>query len=226
MCVLWEALRAPSSLKSLELRQKGRTWYILLGQSVYGVIEFTDSSILIWFGYYFLGFFWSVAIFNFPLNNWIHYLSKVLWLECSFFWHFFLRISLDCNSVHWQTACRALSVSLQAHCRAAQSQPGLLIHHGHGPPHSLSLGRGLWGWQNALEEEAEGGEELTWSPNALAHTLVCGWRVGRQRAWVESGTWGCAMLGGSGRVEGGTCVAIQGVRPWWPALVTDPGEWP
>ncbi|KAL2300614.1 hypothetical protein Nmel_013497 [Mimus melanotis] len=45
-------------------------------------------------------------------------------------------VQMDGNDVQQDCA-------VQAQCGAAQSQPGLLIRHGHVPPHSLSLGRGL-----------------------------------------------------------------------------------
>lgn len=112
-------------------------------------------------------------------------------------------------------ACWALSVSLRAHCGASVT-PGLLIHHGHMPAHSLSLGRGLVRMAERVGRGSWRRRRADVKSRCLPTcSVVCRWRVRGQKAWVASGTRGLwnALL-------------VWKVQCVWPHRVTGPGDRP
>lgn len=95
VCVQWGTVRVQAPCRLGGWNRKEELTAFCKGiqcMVVRGVISLPISCILIWFAHYFLGFFGSAAIFNFPLNSWIHYLANVLQLECPFLVTFFPKI--------------------------------------------------------------------------------------------------------------------------------------
>lgn len=125
---------------------------------VCSVISLLISCILIWFVHYFLVFFCSVAIFNFPLNSWIYYLANELQLECflvTFFPKNIIRLKFLALA-----SCLLSSLCISPSSLLTSSTTGLacLATTSVFLPAAFPWARGRWRWRNASEEEAEGRE--------------------------------------------------------------------